>query len=155
MFSVSTGGSGTSPSGLPASFFGGTSASPAIYACANSGYASVQPVTVTRGTIPASSTVTSVQQINNVNPGQLSYWFIPLMFMLLGVAGTTAIGGGYAKAQNQSLDQSVLPFLVVLGLTPRLMGRHACEHHSSRPEPPVLGGDGHNALEAIAHGFPP
>ena len=47
MFSVSTGGSGTSPSGLPASFFGGTSASPAIYACANSGYASVQPVTVT------------------------------------------------------------------------------------------------------------
>ena len=39
------------------------------------------------------------------------------MFMLLGVAGTTVIGGGYAKAQNQSLDQSVLPFLVVLGLT--------------------------------------
>src|SRR4029077_15687539 len=71
--------------------------------------------TTTSGTFSTTVTVTSTS-INTPGPTTMGFWFVPMMFMLLGIAGTTRIGAGYGKASQTHLEGSTFAFLVMLGL---------------------------------------
>lgn len=72
----------------------------------------------TVSTVTVSGTVTQVGGgINTVPLTSLNFWFIPMIFMMLGVGITTGIGEGVSKVQNAPLDGGIFMFLVMLGIT--------------------------------------
>lgn len=119
MYSLSTGGPSTTAQLPPITFVTTSTIGGHLYFCGHFTYGLITlTTTVTITSLSGTATVTTTaQSLNAPNPTQLAFWFIPMIFMFLGVAGTTAIGGGYNRVQNKGNDGGELIFLVILGLT--------------------------------------
>lgn len=77
---------------------------------------STSTVTVTGSTTVTQTITFTTSTANAPNPNQLAFWFIPIIFMMIGVGITTGIGTGVSGVQNMPLESGTLVFLVVLGL---------------------------------------
>lgn len=103
---------------LPAKLFPidvlGTDHTPHIYACANVFYGGITITSTTTSypTATVTRTLTTMTTgVNSPNPDTLSFWFIPLFFLLLPMGLLVAFG-----AQAHAGGPAIM-FLAVLGLT--------------------------------------